>query len=448
MAAGHIMQGEVDERSIVQVQPDDLKTFVRVHMFAGIAVWDYALRSAGWADDREVWTGSCPCQPFSAAGKRGGIADERHLWPEFFRLISERRPHVVFGEQVASPDGLTWLDAVSSDMEGAGYAFGAVDTCAAGFGAPHIRQRLYFVGDALDTRLQGHAGHGGDAPRRSESAGPTATPSASVLVADAMLAGRPERRPVAGSGQTAGSGCASVLVNAASEQVGLPGRARQPRSTNGRWADVEWLPCQDGKSRPAQPGTQQMVDGSAESLGRLCPDTIRQVEEEVSDAIGREADAGEALHDLWETLAAQAVDKRDAGGLRGVHAPAVLLAFLRQLTQQGWAFAECLSGTGAETPEEPVRVLRGDESAARPPRQRGLDGLPAVEHPDAVRVLSSVLARHAQAAWGEAFAENARNTFPLITGATQRVGRLRAYGNALCAPQAEGFIEAYMAVAS
>jgi DNA (cytosine-5)-methyltransferase 1 len=145
IAAGHIAPGDVDERSICDVQPADLAGYRQCHFFAGIGVWSHALRSAGWSDDREVWTGSCPCQPFSAAGKRGGIADERHLWPEFFRLIAERRPNVVFGEQVASPDGLAWLDAVSSDMEGAGYAFGAVDTCAAGFGAPHIRQRLYFV---------------------------------------------------------------------------------------------------------------------------------------------------------------------------------------------------------------------------------------------------------------------------------------------------------------
>ena len=102
--------------------------------FAGIGTWSYALRRGGWPDDRPVWTGSCPCQPFSAAGKRGGTADERHLWPAWFHLIDECDPAVVLGEQVASSDGLAWLDTVQADLEAAGYACGAIDTCAAGAG--------------------------------------------------------------------------------------------------------------------------------------------------------------------------------------------------------------------------------------------------------------------------------------------------------------------------
>ena len=145
IAAGHIAQGEVDERSICDVDPADLAGFTQCHFFAGIGVWSHALRLAGWPDDRPVWTGSCPCQPFSAAGKGRGFDDERHLWPEFFRLIRERRPAIVFGEQVASKDGLEWLDLVQADLEGAGYASAAADICAAGVGAPHIRQRLYWV---------------------------------------------------------------------------------------------------------------------------------------------------------------------------------------------------------------------------------------------------------------------------------------------------------------
>jgi hypothetical protein len=70
---GHIADGVVDERSIVDVSPDELRGFTQCHFFAGIGVWSYALRSAGWADDRPVWTGSCPCQPFSSAGRRGGV---------------------------------------------------------------------------------------------------------------------------------------------------------------------------------------------------------------------------------------------------------------------------------------------------------------------------------------------------------------------------------------
>lgn len=144
---GLIAPGDVDERSIKAVQPDDLKGYTQHHFFADIGGWSYALRLAGWSDDEPVWTGSCPCQPFSAAGKRKGEADERHLWPEFRRLIAECSPATVFGEQVASKDGRVWLAGVRADLEALGYAVGGADLCAAGVGAPHIRQRLWWVAD-------------------------------------------------------------------------------------------------------------------------------------------------------------------------------------------------------------------------------------------------------------------------------------------------------------
>lgn len=164
----------IDTRSIRDVRPDELVGLERCHFFAGLAGWEYALHLAGWPDHWPVWTGSCPCQPFSAAGKRQGEADERHLWPELFRLIRECRPPVVLGEQVASKDGLRWLDGVCADLESAGYACGAVDLCAASqgqeaegwivrgdqadwerivVGAPHIRQRLFWVAVANGGRL-------------------------------------------------------------------------------------------------------------------------------------------------------------------------------------------------------------------------------------------------------------------------------------------------------
>ncbi|MCM7869911.1 DNA cytosine methyltransferase, partial [Enterobacter hormaechei] len=148
IAGGHIAPGEVDERSIEDVTPDDLRGFTQCHFFAGIGVWSHSLRLAGWPDDKPVWTGSCPCQPFSAAGKGDGFADERHLWPHFFHLISERRPQHVFGEQVASGNANTWFDLVQADLEGMGYAFGLVPFAAAGIGAPHIRERAYWVANA------------------------------------------------------------------------------------------------------------------------------------------------------------------------------------------------------------------------------------------------------------------------------------------------------------
>src|SRR3990167_853338 len=143
--ANRIAPGYVDQRDIKEVTANDLRGYNQCHFFAGIGTWSYAFRSAGWPDDRPVWTGSPPCQPFSAAGLRRGADDPRHLWPEWFRLIHELRPATIFAEQVSSKDGLAWLDIVSADLESEGYAVGAFDLCAAGAGAFHIRQRLYVV---------------------------------------------------------------------------------------------------------------------------------------------------------------------------------------------------------------------------------------------------------------------------------------------------------------
>jgi len=175
IAAGHIAPGEVDERSIEDVTPDDLRGFTQCHFFAGIGVWSHSLRLAGWPDDRSVWTGSCPCQPFSAAGKGYGFADERHLWPHFFHLISERRPQHVFGEQVASGNANTWFDLVQADLEGMGYAFGLVPFTSAGIGAPHIRERAYWVAEPAGEQHQkllpglekGNSEEGGWSPAQS-----------------------------------------------------------------------------------------------------------------------------------------------------------------------------------------------------------------------------------------------------------------------------------------
>ena len=153
--AGEITPGRIDERSIADVTADDVAGVQRCHFFAGIGGWELALRLAGWPDSWPVWTGSCPCQPFSCAGKGKGEADERHLWPELRRLIAECHPPVVFGEQVASSAGREWLARVRADWEVLGYAVGAADLCAASTGAPHIRQRLFWVADAAETRYAG-----------------------------------------------------------------------------------------------------------------------------------------------------------------------------------------------------------------------------------------------------------------------------------------------------
>jgi len=265
IAAGHLAKGEVDERSITEIQPDDLLGFDQCHFFAGIGVWGHALRQAGWADDRPVWTGSCPCQPFSAAGKQEGFADERHLWPTWFNLIRQCRPAIVLGEQVAS--ALDWLDLVSTDMEDAGYAFGAADLCAAGFGGAHIRQRLYFTGVA-DAKRDERGQVSADAGRRGEGSGAERLDERSGYGSDERIgladaehhdgrAVQQERRP---EGRTAdGWDCAGAGGN---------GDDRPHAPMLGRDA-ADWLYCRDDKWRPVEPGTFPLADAAASRVGRL-----------------------------------------------------------------------------------------------------------------------------------------------------------------------------------
>lgn len=245
--AGHIAPGEVDERSIADVMPSDLAGFTQCHFFAGIGVWSYALRQAGWPDDRSVWTGSCPCQPFSSAGKREGFADERHLWPEFYRLISQCRPATCFGEQVASKDGLAWVELVQDNMEGAGYAFGAVDTCAAGFGAPHIRQRLYWVADAIGSGQQGQSWCSSAQEQRVAECG----------VPDGLDNTKRNGRRTRRDNDRGNDG----------QQFNTAGNVSRPGPTNGFWGDADWLLCRDGKWRATQSLVIEMADGLAHRLG-------------------------------------------------------------------------------------------------------------------------------------------------------------------------------------
>lgn len=255
--AGHIAPGVVDTRDIRDISPQDLDGFTQLHFFAGIGGWSLALRQAGWPDDRSVWTGSCPCQPFSSSGQQRGFDDDRHLWPARCRLIQARMPATVFGEQVASKPALDWFDLVSADLESAGYTVGAADLCAAGLGAPHIRQRLWFGaelhrlenadGACLPNGLQDVQAVSGTAEDRSPN-----------------RATRSDR-----FGRLGNTNC-SRSQRRAQEQC-ADKRPARPTSLAGRapWDAPDWIWCKDHKWRPVEPGLCPLADGFPSRVGRL-----------------------------------------------------------------------------------------------------------------------------------------------------------------------------------
>jgi DNA (cytosine-5)-methyltransferase 1 len=280
MEAGAIAPGQVDERNIQEVEASDLRGFVQCHFFAGIGVWSYALGAAGWPDDTAVWTGSCPCQSFSSSGHRRGFSDQRHLWPAWFRLIGELHPEHVLGEQVASKDGLAWFDVVSADLEGAGYIVGAADTCAAGYGAPMLGQRLYFVAEAESERRREarhrdglsaqRAGDGGESGRMEPTDGDGRTGRLCAAPAQPpvdQLRSCPARELGASDGgglQGVGSESDTERRQVAERPADVSGGA-----VRGFWAGAEWIPCRDGRSRPIEPGTFPLAHGIANRVGKL-----------------------------------------------------------------------------------------------------------------------------------------------------------------------------------
>ena len=349
ISAGLIPPGDVDERSITEVQPDDLRGYTQAHFFGGLGGWPYALRLAGWADDRPVWTGSCPCQPFSVAGKGAGKDDPRHLWPDFFRLIEARRPAVVLGEQVAGAAGEDWFDGVATDLERVNYAARAVDIPAAAVDAPHIRQRLYWCAVEHAASLGRREGRPEHEFRRGRDAATGASRSG-VALGDADFA-RLERRLTE-------SECAGELPTWAA------GMANPDESRRGWWAEYgeRFAYGEDGRR----------AEDHGEPAGR------GEDRDDVADADGRDAITERLQRSGINRLFPQ--DRRDSGDSGNAECTTF------------WAGAEWLSGA---------------------------DG-------------------------------KARRTFPgirlLVDGVPARASKLRALGNAICAPLASEVVKALMDV--
>lgn len=274
-----IPEGHVDTRSITEVTPDDLRPYIQCHFFAGIGGWPYALQLAGVPATTRLWTGSCPCQPFSTAGKGLAQADERHLWPAFFDLIRQCRPDTVIGEQVSSAIGHGWLDGISADLEAEGYACGATVLGAHSVSAPHQRQRLYWVANASSERRQQipRSAPSDENPygraRRDRSQPDSHNQSASDGKNDSGLAHSSSReRDERGSAHSQ-SGAVSKLVRC-SEADGLDNTRRPSDERRGEPGDVGCPPDQkQGEARERQWRRNANSDSVQNDCGLVLPNS-------------------------------------------------------------------------------------------------------------------------------------------------------------------------------
>lgn len=241
------------------------------------------------------------CQPYSSAGKGKGQEDDRHLWPEMFRLVRECRPPTVLGEQVAAAIGFGWLDGVQADLEGEGYACGAAVLGAHSVNSPHKRQRLYWVA-TLPGSGGGESVPDGSGNRREQSterpprekSNPTGggglgtVPNASGTTGQRHAGGLPETQArVSGTDWKQHGDCPVGLEHGGStgtvpdtgqlpsriassgegvEEDGWKGKGQMVDQSGqcggcGFWGDYEILHFLDGKARRIEPGTFPLVAG-------------------------------------------------------------------------------------------------------------------------------------------------------------------------------------------
>jgi len=297
---GMIADGEVDERSITEVTADEIRGFTQHHFFAGIGGWPHSLRLAGWEDSRPVCTASLPCQPFSVAGAQKGVDDERHLLPHFIELVKQCNFQTIFGEQVPGAIKHGWLDDLCLEMEREKYAVGSIVLTAAGAGAPHIRQRLYWVADSSTEGLQRHRrfeqksiSEGWEGAERYDSASgcDDGMGNTELHGHDANKIGRsfsesetegrmfksegPDTVKRLGNteydGQPASSESRSNATSIQHSQTRENSTSESEGTSTSRivseWTDPDWLYCRDEKYRPIKSSIEPLANGLPRGMG-------------------------------------------------------------------------------------------------------------------------------------------------------------------------------------
>ena len=206
----------------------------------------------------EIICGGFPCQPFSQAGKRRGTEDDRHLWPEMLRVISEVRPTWVIGENVIGFVKME-LDSVLSDLEGEGYQTRAFIIPACGIDAPHKRDRVWIIAHANSEGESDGPVNEGPRPRQLE------------LMADPDSGFSSVTQQAVQAGRTTTNSGGEDVAHSESERVQRlwSSGEQKPHTYGGQKLSL----CGSERPRPAyweaEPGMGRVVDGIPNRVDRI-----------------------------------------------------------------------------------------------------------------------------------------------------------------------------------
>ena len=240
----------------------------------------------------DIVVGGFPCQPFSIAGARKGTDDNRHLWPEMFRIIKELKPRWVIGENVRNiisiQNGMVF-ENVCTDLEGEGYEVRAFNIPAAGVGAPHKRERVWIVANSRCTLRQGselereNANEGGqeNANQHQRSSG---TPEHNVANTNTRLSEQ-SNQEVQARGNTLNSSCEDVANTNGErqqEQCGTESvqkEGNEPQRSSSQARHTGW------ESEPDVGRVAHGLSGRVHRLKALGNSIVPKIAEEIGRAI-------------------------------------------------------------------------------------------------------------------------------------------------------------------
>lgn len=373
-------------------------------------------------------TGGFPCQPFSCAGKRRGAADDRALWPEMFRVIAESEPTWCLAENVPGIIGME-LDRVLSDLEGIGYETGTLVIPACAVDAPHRRDRVWIVAHAECSKRRPHHERTGCDKERDDGQREAAS---DVRECGKVLADTGKRAGGAGFCENPTIKHGVVLGN---ESSSLSNTGRE--LLQGRIGEPEARATQ----RQSQSNLGRAFDGLSGWLDRNRQLTMKSHKPLLTYGQTTNQSPAEVLRVLRGGIEAEIL-RVEAGGQRGVSPKKVLFAYLCQLEKET-ALLEHIPLEGQEASGKQMRGVRHIKKSSSASHRSRSQKQRSVEHSNSLHSLSSVLALHAEQAWGAYRFQDAEIVLNpwkdgwedgfrrLATGVKNRVNRLKGLGNAI-----------------